>query len=362
MPSTYGSIDRKEITPMPRFFRRSRAPHKAFTLLELVVVIVVIGILSTVAITTYSGIITKAHRSVATNAARTTYQQMSLEATSTQTPIPVGIWSRTPLTGELAISSLSYGADVSPLITKIVVADTGLGTGAISMIGDGNFCSGTTVNLTPGGGPAVGTMTCDTAQAPSRTNLSLNPNFELDAANWAVQWFGNGGSGVSGRSALAAHSGSYGLRKTWTVAGASSDDTGFTYSRAVTPGQTFTYSAWLRSSRAQNINPWMIYYDSLGAFLANGGFNTVPVNLPANTWVRVTLTNTVPAGAAIGSIDFSPYFSGINWVAGDTLDIDDALFEQSPTLGTYFDGSTPPSGNYTYAWTGAANASTSVAH
>jgi hypothetical protein len=38
---------------------------------------------------------------------------------------------------------------------------------------------------------------------------------------------------------------------------------------------------------------------------------------------------------------------------------DDFLLEESPVLGTYFDGATAAAGDYTYAWSGTANASVS---
>jgi hypothetical protein len=52
---------------------------------------------------------------------------------------------------------------------------------------------------------------------------------------------------------------------------------------------------------------------------------------------------------------------GTNWAVGNTLDAAALLIEQAVApAGTYYDGATPDAAPFDYAWTGAANNSTST--
>jgi hypothetical protein len=77
-------------------------------------------------------------------------------------------------------------------------------------------------------------------------------------------------------------------------------------------------------------------------------------SLTANVWTRISYTTTAPVNAAYAVI-YSDQDGGTAWVAGDTLDGTGLLIEKSDTLNQYYVGL----GDFTYVWTGTANASTS---
>lgn len=122
----------------------------------------------------------------------------------------------------------------------------------------------------------------------------------------------------------------------------------------VTPGKTYTLSAYLYAGQGG-------YRGQVGfGWIAADGtyLQSVPgpfVNLPVNTWTRVTHTATVPAGVAYaGNGATVETQSGGLATAGHWANIDAAMMVEGSVLPPYFDGSMPG-----YEWAGAANQSIS---
>lgn len=80
------------------------------------------------------------------------------------------------------------------------------------------------------------------------------------------------------------------------------------------------------------------------------------VSIPAGvSEINVTGTTSATAPTATAGVALI-YSSGS---VGSALDITNVLIERALAAGGYFDGDTPAAGDYTYAWTGTANASAS---
>lgn len=197
-----------------------------------------------------------------------------------------------------------------------------------------------------------------------RTNLATNPRV-ASATAMGARWFGTGGGAgtTTWGNAGGALSSQY-ARKTWTVASSQGNDVGFQSSGSVrfagTPGQIFTISAYMRHNSGVDYSA----IAGIQPYDAAGTAGTV-VWMPSGTtvtseWTRISGTFTLPADTASFIVIFSNRGNWAGSVVGGTLDFSALLVEQSPTLGDYFDGTTAAAGEYTYGWSGTANASTSV--
>lgn len=122
----------------------------------------------------------------------------------------------------------------------------------------------------------------------------------------------------------------------------------------VTPALRYTASGWMQSSLAATVKLFLEFYDAGNAIV---GSVTFAGSISANAWTRYSVDGTAPAGAVRAVI----YFRGeAAYVLNSTLDATAVLVEQSTVLGSYLDGATTAGSDFTYAWTGTADASTSI--
>jgi len=202
------------------------------------------------------------------------------------------------------------------------------------------------------GAPAItGTCTLSGGGALSfnavvtRTNQCTNPSFETDTAGWSV-WGSGGSPTVTNPSGGAGWAGDRCARLTATTTGRFIL-TGQTF--AVSVGQPFSISAYVRGTTGRSV-AMRALWDVSGEIL--GGSTAI-----TGSYQRVTYWGTVPAGNTTLRVDVDVAASGS---IGDYVEIDSVLVEWSGTVGAYFDGSTAAAPALTYAWTGAANGSTST--
>jgi len=189
----------------------------------------------------------------------------------------------------------------------------------------------------------------------SRTNLSTNPTLGVDLVGWNV---GSGTTTLT-RDTTTFHTSIASCKATKSSTGTTVPNHGFL---PVTIGQTYTASAWLNipAGTFSSFNPISIYWYNGATFLSStSSGTTIPANTGnGGTWTRYSVTGTAPASTTQCVIVFN---NGQSMNSGYAFYIDDVLFEQSATLGTYFDGSTAADATYTYSWTGTAYDSTSLA-
>jgi hypothetical protein len=194
-----------------------------------------------------------------------------------------------------------------------------------------------------------------TAQPSNGTNLITNPSFENTSVGWAA---GSGTSSITPSKDVAA-AGSYSLKVTPDNTATSSYAVSAPI--AVTAGTTYSSiaSLWMPSgagygAAVQHRLQW--YSDSGGT--TQIGSAVVSPNGSSPGLNQLSLTGTAPAGAV--SARLLPNF-GDPSNALTTWWLDATALTLSSWKGGYFDGSFPTSAAVTYAWTGAADASTSTA-
>jgi hypothetical protein len=184
-----------------------------------------------------------------------------------------------------------------------------------------------------------------------RTNLIPNPSFEVDTAGWLMTT----SSGTLTRvTAPAGQSGAGCLSV--TSAAAVAFGAGIANNVvAVTVGLTYTASTYVRAAATVRTATQLVdWYTSGGVYVSTSAGSGVADS--AASWTRVTCTGIAPATAAFGR----PRVSWNGAAISEVHYIDAALFEQSATASTYFDGSTIDTSTTVYDWTGTANASTSA--
>lgn len=189
----------------------------------------------------------------------------------------------------------------------------------------------------------------------SRTNLATNPTLGVDLTGW------NAGSGTTtlSRDTTVFHTGIASCKATKTSTNTTVPSHG---ALPATAGQTYTASAYLNipAGTFSAFFPILIYWYNGATFLT---FTASSSTIPANTgnggvWTRYSVTGTAPANTTQCFIVFN---NSQSMNSGYSFWIDDVLFEQSASLGAYFDGSTAADASYTYSWTGTAYNSTSLA-
>jgi prepilin-type N-terminal cleavage/methylation domain-containing protein len=327
--------------------------QRAFTIVELLIVIVVIGILAAITIVAYNGIQERARGSAAAAALNQSAKKIALwkvEASSDTAP-------------DCATFASQIGSTVDPQNSCISTKD------AISYqykqtSGSTSYCitatTGTTsykldsaTSSTPGQGACSGH---GSGGVGAITNLVLNPGIESDMTSWTTNW-GTSGAGATTRRTDGAPFGSAYIRATWTTA-STSPNGGVYYNHPsngqISEGTTYTASASVRVSRTQRMKISLYWINSSGAAVTT--VDGPQVVLSPGAWTRMSVTAQAPTGAvryfivpfATAGTSYSP------WAANDYVDADGMMLTEGSTLYTYADGSSAG-----WAWNGTANASTS---
>lgn len=316
---------------------------KGFTIVELLIVIVVIGILAAITVVAYNGIQNKARTATVT----------------------------TDLSGATRLLSL-HEADKGAYPGTLAETNDNQGIKASAGTSYQYTATGTTFCLTATNG-TISYKVSNTAMVPTAggcaghgvggvapiINLALNPSFETNYTYWSFRWYGTlGGAGTNSQATNGGFTGSGYLHKVWTAAGAATDN-GFDVTPAggsvVSPGATYTLSGYMRTNRSDyGGRPGITWLDSGGATIGSSIYWGNTTTIPANTWSRLTQTATAPAGAAKARLYFSNG-SSISWVIGDTLDLDAVMFTEGSAAPTYADGAST-----NWVWTGPAHGSTST--
>jgi hypothetical protein len=198
------------------------------------------------------------------------------------------------------------------------------------------------------------------------TNLVTNPRpSAASAAGWTLN---SGTGGIATQSTITDAAGPGGpnaRRAAWTTA-PSNLGGGFNIGSAAlvipgTAGTTYSAAAYVRVSKAQRIVCRLVWLDA--AFGNVGTIDGAPVVTTTNTWAEVKVEGQV---APVGTVNLRitvVSISGtgaVNWIAGDTIDVQSATIVASPTLPQPFNGSLSNTLLNTYAWTGTTDASTST--
>lgn len=215
------------------------------------------------------------------------------------------------------------------------------------------------------------------------TNLATNPSFEAAGATVVVRtnralrpqagagWASNNSASypVTYDTAMVRRPGTTSLRgnnanghqvllSTYGIGGTAYTVAGMP---AVTPGETITVSIYINSNVVVNASLQLTYAAADNTTVVGVFHDSPTIQPPINQWVRISATGVVPANAAIvrpSVIALLP--------AGQVTDgsqsawAQDVQIESGAEASPFFDGSTTAADDFTYAWTGTANASSST--
>jgi prepilin-type N-terminal cleavage/methylation domain-containing protein len=329
-----------------RIHHQTGGTTRGFTIVELLIVIVVIGIMATITILSYVGI---------QDRAKAAGIQADIKNTATQLKIDYVNTGAYPATLSLAnngngikAGSTTYQYTVNNGVSPATFCLTGVnGTSAYMISEDGSPTNGLCSGHTLTGGSNI-------------TNLAKNTSCEspIGTTNWSAASGGSYGTATIGLAG-SGYSGSNACRQTWSTA--SSGVTGgpnisTAGSSAVTAGLTYTISSYARPSKTQSMGVvarWLNASNgTVGSDLTSSG-----TQITGGAWGRVSYTLTAPATATqlryfIAAV---PGTGGVLWAASDTLDVDAVMVTEGSTLYTFADGSSAG-----WTWSGTVNNSTST--
>lgn len=173
-----------------------------------------------------------------------------------------------------------------------------------------------------------------------RENLVTNPSFEVDTTGWVS-------SATITRVNTESYVGSWCLQVVHTAL----DQVSY-IANTVTASQTYVSSAWVKAEAGKTFRIELREYTSGGVIVGTTSSSDIT---GTGAWQRVEISRT------FGSTGVSAYIQIRNRTAGaHTFYVDAVQLEVGATASDYFDGSTAASGDFTYAWSGTANASTSL--
>jgi hypothetical protein len=187
-----------------------------------------------------------------------------------------------------------------------------------------------------------------------RTNLLINPSFEVDTGGWTTDWSGDWGfDRVVSTAAVGAASGQLSWYGSSTVTGMNVTAKNTT-PIAVTGSKDHAFQFQVTGSEGVSARPVVTWYS--GTTLV-GTSTGVAITAGYGIWKTVSMVATAPSSANIAQIAVNA--PSIN--SNQTLLVDALLFEQSSAIDPYFDGDTTDTSNWSYYWLGAASASRSAA-
>lgn len=318
----------------------TRVSKQGFTIVELLIVIVVIGILAAITIVAYNGI-----------------QNRAVAAKVT-----------TDLLGAAKLLAI-HEVDAGGYPATLAAANNGQGVKASAGTTYEYTATATTYCLTATSGTTSYKVSQDATTPTSGgcaghgtgglvgvTNFVPNPSVETNTSNWSSQFAG--GAGSIARMTDGGNTGSSYIRQSFTAAPTGTGAGAWvqnTTNGVIAAGKTYTASAYLRPSKAQRVTAWIYWIDSAGGAVAT--ISGTAAVAPAGAWTRVSVTGVAPAGTVrFFVVPWSTSGTGYApWVAGDYMDADSAMMTETGAPTTYADGTSP-----NWIWNGTVNNSTST--
>lgn len=193
------------------------------------------------------------------------------------------------------------------------------------------------------------------------TNRATNPKAATAGTGYAAVP-GTGGSATGARNAGAGYTSALGFfRTSWTVATTALTGGGSYTQTGLAAATQYSHLMMVRASKAQTVR-LSAQYQNASAANVGSATNGIPVALIANTWTPVKV-EAATSGAAVDRVVLTAAATtgGSFWANGDTFDIGFVTIVTGPTAASPFDGSFVNAASIMYAWTGAADASTSTA-
>jgi prepilin-type N-terminal cleavage/methylation domain-containing protein len=321
--------------------------NRGFTIVELLIVIVVIGILAAITIVAFNGVQERARASATSSALAQASKKIKLWQVDNPDTAPdcatfVNLLNSTGSSCNFTVDNIGYQ----------YTAGTG-GTYCITATKDS-----TSYNASENSPASKGGCTGhDVGGIQMVTNLVLNPSFETNTTGYS-SLYGQGGSGSASRVTVSPRYGNYISRMTWNNPPTSVTTNGLWSSMNTTVsgagGKTYTASGYIRNSWASGIFSLNLVGYTTGNGSVTGETYGSNVTIPANTWTRVSVTWTAPANTEAFTLRIRQAGGSLP-SSGSLLEVDGFMLTQGSTLYTYADGT-----SQNWAWNGTAHASTST--
>ena len=322
--------------------------NAGFTIVELLIIIVVIGILAAITIVAYTGIQQRAQAATVQSDIEGAAKQIAMDQVTT---------SAYPAT--VALANNGAGLKASPGTTYQYAVNNTANPQTYCITATNNttsyFISSTNNVPTSGACPGQGA-----GGVAAITNLIINPKLALDTNGWSV----NGPAGSVGTASRQTTGGPTGISTFYRYA-TTTAPTASPLSIMVTPtrtsaipvtyGTTYAVSAYMRTSCSLG-NGFRIdtfFYNSTGTQVAS---HTTDTTVSAvNSWKFVT-SKIAPQTSDSSYMAAIVVYSGPSTCpASSTYDATGVMATQGTTQYNYADGDSP-----NWIWNGTLNASTST--
>ncbi len=315
--------------------------HPAFTIVELLIVIVVIAILAAISIVAYTGIQDKARETAALSLVSQTAKKLTAyQATDTNGLYPDSLTATDLNLTDTDRAKLQYSVNNTTTPPTFCITAT---EGTLS------YYQNTTTQTTPAKGGCNGHGQGGVAAI---TNLVANPALSVNSTGWSVS-SSTGGTpsgarvgAVSGMSSLAITT----AYRTTLGGTASSWWRGGYGNVAVTEGTVYTLSGYIRPSVTANTGVIIIWRTAAGSTIIENP--STFSSQTGGTWQRKSVTATAPSGATNAQIRFGANNGGSQ---NAFVDATAAMFTEGGTLYNYADGNSQG-----WIWNGTDNSSTST--
>lgn len=308
-----------------------------FTIVELLIVIVVIGILAAITIVAYNGIQERARVSSVSSALNQAAKKVAVWQVDNVSASPTCINFNSLFDSTGSSCSFSKG-DINYQYT----AGTNGAYCVTATTGPTSYKITESTKPTAGGCAGHGQGGVDPI-----TNLATNPSFETNLTSHVAS------RGVISLDSTQEFSGTSSARfVTNGTAG-----TPYIYSTIQTgniSNQTLSASIWgQRSTTAASLSVRIYFLDASNTYLApTTGVNGAAVALNSGSWVEATASGTAPVGTT--NVQIYWLLNPGGFVSGTTFWYD-SLMVNVGSAANYADGNSP-----NWAWNGAANSSTST--